>query len=138
MNLETLKVTGTLNSLAVISKYIKTVCKTAKLDHYTAYKLRLAVDEIATNIIIHGYESSGIKGDLVFQFQIDQQALTISIEDTGILYNPLEQETPNDLEKPLEERKIGGLGIYLAIQSVDQFLYERKGNINRNILVINR
>ncbi len=61
-----------------------------------------------------------------------------------LIYNPNQQEIPEDLEKPLEERQMGGLGIYLAKINVDQLIYERVHlqnsslpEINRNSLIVN-
>jgi anti-sigma regulatory factor (Ser/Thr protein kinase) len=42
------------------------------------------------------------------------------------------------LKQPLEQRQIGGLGIYLAIQGVDRFIYQRDSDRNRNTFVMNR
>ncbi|MBW4577624.1 MAG: ATP-binding protein [Aphanothece sp. CMT-3BRIN-NPC111] len=138
--MEPLTVPGTLDSLGAIATYVMAAAAAAGLDKKASYKLRLAVDEIATNIIIHGYEEAGRKGTLDLQADLDEQTLTISIEDTGVAYNPnqaekLEEEVFN---LPLEQRKIGGMGLYLAIQGVDKFLYERFQNRNRNIFVVNR
>lgn len=110
----------------------------ADLDKKASYKLRLAVDEIATNIIVHGYEAAGKSGQLVCQAELDEQTLTISLEDTGVSYDSTEQATPGGLDKPLSQRAIGGLGVYLAIQGVDKFVYQRVENRNRNIFVVNR
>ncbi len=136
--MEPLTVAGTLDSLGAIAEYVITAAQKAGLDKKAAYKLRLAVDEIATNIVVHGYEGAGLQGNLVCQAQLDQQALTISLDDTGAGYDPLQKEKPDDLDKPLEQRQIGGLGIYLAIQGVDKFMHERLGERNRNIFVVNR
>jgi anti-sigma regulatory factor (Ser/Thr protein kinase) len=136
--MEPLTVAGTLDSLGAIAQYVLAAAAAAGLDKKASYKLRLAVDEIATNIIIHGYQKAGRSGVLVCQASLNDQALTISIEDTGIAYDPTEKPKPDDLNKPLEERRIGGLGVYLARQNVDQLLYERIGNRNRNIFVVNQ
>ncbi len=136
--MEPLTVAGTLDSLGSIAQYVLAAAAAVGMDKKASYKLRLAVDEIASNIIIHGYQEAGRSGELVCHATFDEQTLTISIEDTGIPYNPTEKPNPDDLNKPLEERRIGGLGVYLAIQSVDLLLYERVGNRNRNILVVNQ
>ena len=62
-----------------------------------------------------------------------------AIEDTGARYDPYEEERieEKELQKPLEERVMGGLGVYLAIQGVDKYFYERVGERNRNIFVVN-
>jgi serine/threonine-protein kinase RsbW len=136
--MEPLIVSGTLDSLRAIAQYVRKAATIAGLEKKTTYKLRLSVDEIATNIITHGYEEAGIKGDIEIQAHIDNHTLKISIEDTGIPYNPTQKPPQTDLDQPLEERSIGGLGIYLAIQDVDEFIYERNNGRNHNILVVYR
>ena len=132
-----LTVPGTLNSLGAIAQYVMAVAAETGLDSKASYNLRLAVDEIATNIIIHGYEEAGREGVLDLQAIVDEQSLTISLEDTGAPYNPTERPNPDDLELPIEQRQMGGLGVYLAIHGVDKFIYERVGDRNHNIFVVN-
>ena len=135
--MENLTVAGTLDSLDAIAKYVMAVAAATGLDKKTSYNLRLAVDEIATNIIIHGYEEAGREGVLELQAFVDEETLTISLKDTGVPYNPNQRLTPDDLDQPLEQRKIGGLGVYIAIQGVDKFIYERVGDRNHNIFIVN-
>ncbi|MEB3220199.1 MAG: ATP-binding protein [Nostocales cyanobacterium 94392] len=137
--METLSVSGTLDSLKIIADYVIKAAKSAGLDKKSTYKLRLAVDEVATNIITHGYEEANLSGKLDLFADINDSALTLSVEDTGARYDPYEQVSVEEEEfnKPLEERAIGGLGVYLAIQGVDKYFYERVGERNRNIFVVN-
>jgi serine/threonine-protein kinase RsbW len=137
--METLTVSGTLDSLGAIAQYVMSAAQSAGLDKKTSYKLRLAVDEIATNIITHGYEEAGLTGTLNLSSDRQESTLTICIEDTGARYDPYEMVTVGDeeLNKPLDDRRMGGLGVYLAIQGVDQYFYERVGEKNRNIFVVN-
>lgn len=102
-----------------------------------AYNLRLAVDEIATNIIVYGYKGGDADQTIVVHTEIDDQALTVILEDTAPKFDPTQQDLPDadDLNQPLEDRPIGGLGVYLAVQGVDQFQYQRLGDKNRNIFV---
>lgn len=137
--METLTVASNIKSLSEIAEYIKKNAQIANLDQKTAYKLRLAVDEIATNIIIHGFQEKGIEGNLTIYSKIENQQLIISLEDSGEYFDPREKiecETQN-IDKPLEEKPIGNLGIYLAINGVDQFIYERKNDLNYNHFFIN-
>ena len=69
---------------------------------------------------------------------IDEKALKIHLEDTGAPYDPSQQPSQDDWEQPLEQRPIGGLGVFLAIQSVDGFSYERVGHRNRHTLTMKR
>ncbi|BAY13244.1 ATP-binding protein [Calothrix sp. NIES-2098] len=136
--MEALTVAGTLDSLSEIAQYVMASAVAAGLDKKTSYRLRLAVDEIATNIIVHGYEEAGREGQVVCQATLADESLTITLEDTGEQYDPTKQALPDDMDLPMEQRRIGGLGVYLTIQGVDRFTYERVGNRNRNIFVVNR
>ncbi|MDF5717278.1 MAG: ATP-binding protein [Rhizonema sp. NSF051] len=136
--MERLTVDGKLDSLEAIAQYVKAATAKAGLDKKASYRLRQAVDEIATNIICHGYEAAGREGVLDLWADIDQKVLKIYIEDTGVTYDPRQTPTPKDkeLRSPLDKRHIGGLGVYLALGSVDEFLYERVGTRNRNIFIV--
>jgi anti-sigma regulatory factor (Ser/Thr protein kinase) len=138
--MESLTVPGILDSLDAIAKYVIAVAAAAGLDKKASYKLRLAVDEIATNIIVHGYQEAGREGLLDLQADINEHALTILVEDTGLAFDPSEKVFLEEgaLDQPLEVRPMGGLGIYLAFQGVDKFVYEKAGTRNRNIFVVNR
>jgi len=133
-------VPGTLDSLSAITSYVKEVAAAAGLDKKAAYNLRLAVDEIATNIILHGYEEAGQQGLIKLQADINEQALTFYIEDTGAAFNPMQKLSVEEelIKLPIEQRPIGKLGVYLAIEGVDKFFYERVEDRNRNIFVVNR
>ncbi|MDY7013962.1 MAG: ATP-binding protein [Cyanobacteriota bacterium] len=136
--MEPLIVSGTLDELGTIAKYILAVAGAAGLEKTASYDLRLAVDEIVTNIIIHGYGEAHRTGDIKIQAELSEQTLEIAIEDTGIPYDPTQAPPPSDLHLPLERRQAGGLGVYLALQGVERLTYERAGDRNRNILVVNR
>lgn len=131
---------ATLDSLSSIREYVTEQASKAGVDKNRIYKLCLAVDEIATNIINYGYLELGIKNAHV-QIIIVKNAMHFSVvlEDTAQPFNPFERELPNseELNKPLEERPIGGLGIMLAKDSVDEFRYEYQNDTNRNIFRIN-
>ena len=129
---------GQLESLKRIAQFVLAAAEAAGLDKKRSYQLRQAVDEIATNSIIHGYHEANLQGELVCQASWDDTAVAITLEDTGIPFDPTQQPAPSDLTKSLDQRAIGGLGIHLAKQSVDQFFYERVGDRNRNKLLINR
>lgn len=98
----------------------------------------MAVDEIATNIITHGYQEAGYTGDLLVTANVTDGAVEITIEDTGVPFNPLLHAKPPELDIPLEERRVGGLGIFLAQQHVDEFRYNYVDGRNHNIFVVQR
>jgi len=123
---------GTLDALEPIRKYVEHVAQSAGLDHKATYKLCLAVDEIATNVVIHGYEEAGLNGDLTIGALVENDNLVIQLEDHGKPYDPNFHSLPDpeDLAQQLESREIGGLGIYLALDGVDDIQYESSANAN--------
>ena len=67
-------------------------------------------------------------------------SLSVVVEDEAPPFDPHAFKLPSDrdLKKPLDSRKPGGLGVLLALESVDKLLYERSNNRNKNIFVVNR
>ena len=87
---------------------------------------------------MHGYAEAGLTGDVEVRAEIDEEELRLYLEDSAMPYDPLEQPPPDGMDLPLEERALGGLGVYLAIDGVDEFRYERVDNRNRNIFTVRR
>lgn len=131
-------VPGRLASLSLIRNYARAAAAEAGLDKKRTYRLELAVDEIATNIVNHGYQEAGLTGDVVARATIDAAALTIALEDTAVPFDPRRLTRPEQIDLPLAERPIGGLGVFLAIENVDEFRYEYVDGHNRNIFVVKR
>ena len=129
---------ASLDSLSEIGAYVLEAASQAGLERKLAYRLRLAVDEIATNAIVHGYDTIEKEGELVVLAEIGDGILTIILEDTGPAYDPFDTPSPDDLDQPLDDRDIGGLGVFLAVQGVDEFRYEWVNDTNRNIFTMKR
>jgi len=110
----------------------------AGLEKAAAYRLRLAIDEIATNVILYGYDSGRREGDIELRATLDDQSLTICVEDSAIAFDPRQKAPPIDLDAALEDRQMGGLGVFIAIEGVDRFDYEWVNNCNRNIFTMHR
>lgn len=136
--MQPLIVPGNLDSLSAIGKYVSDAATQAGLDKKATYRLRLAVDEIATNIVVHGYDEAGLTGNILVLSDMDQKILTITLEDTSPAFDPRQLGRPEHINKPVEERPIGGLGIFLTLENVDKFDYEYANHRNRNIFVVNR
>ncbi len=131
---------GTMDSLKPVRDYVNRAAMEAGLDKKDRYGLCLAVDEIATNIVMHGYQEAGLSGEIKVEGRLTSEALIIVLEDTGAEFDPTTRSLPTeeDLERPLEDRPIGGLGILLTLDGVDDYRYERAGTVNRNLFVKRR
>lgn len=136
--MKSLIVAGKLDSLSEIGKFVNAAAASAGLDKKASYRLRLAVDEVATNIIIHGYKEGGVSGNVQVFSEIRRDTLTITLEDTATPFDPRGLVFPDQIDKPIEERPIGGLGVFLSKNNVDKFDYEYVTNKNRNIFIVNR
>lgn len=137
---EKLTVSATIDSLKIITEFVVNLAKSANLDKKKIYKLRLAIDELATNIINYGYPEINSQGEIVLESKITENFVEFKIIDQGIAFDPntkVESELQT-IDIPLEERQIGGLGIFLAFDGVDELSYERINDQNINTLIIYR
>lgn len=126
-------------SLEPMRNFISAFGSAMSIDKNKVYKLTLAVDEIAANIINYGYPMAGINdGTIKVSIEYNDNKLTIVLEDNAIPFNPFKKMLPTteDLAKPIDEKPIGGLGILIARQSVDAFDYEFTDGKNRNTFVV--
>jgi sigma-B regulation protein RsbU (phosphoserine phosphatase) len=97
-----------------------------------AMKFNLALEEIFNNVISYGYRDED-KHEIQIRIELVNNRLTVTIEDDGVPFNPLSAKTP-DTRSSLEEREIGGLGIHLVRNFVDNISYDRR--IDKNILTL--
>ena len=93
------------------------------------YSVQLAADEAASNVIEHAYEG---KPDGMFEVSCEfrEDRLIITLLDHGKAFDPSQVEEP-DLKADLSDRKIGGLGVYLIRNLMDEVRYEstQAGNL---------
>lgn len=90
--------------------------------------VNLALDEIFTNIVSYGFTDGG-RHFVGVSLELEGEGLSITVEDDGVPFNPLEAPDP-DLNVPLEERKTGGLGIYFVRKMMEDLEYARKSGKN--------
>jgi len=103
-----------------------------QLSAETSHNVKVALDEILTNIISYAYDDTR-EHIIVIRLSLDQEKLTVEVEDDGRPFNPLNVPEP-DTKELLEERPIGGLGIYLVRKLIDELEYRRQND--RNILIM--
>ena len=98
------------------------------------YKINLALDEIVTNIIKHGYDDQA-RHEITIAVALEGDDVSVRVADDGRAFNPLEVPKP-DLTLTLDERPIGGLGIHLVRSMMDGLEYRRENG--HNILVMRK
>jgi anti-sigma regulatory factor (Ser/Thr protein kinase) len=92
--LDSLTVPASLDSLALIGQYVKAAAADAGASKEAAFRLRGAVDEIATNIITHGYAGFTVPGTIDVRAVRDSGTLRITLEDTGVAFDPRQVPPP--------------------------------------------
>jgi len=95
--------------------------------------LNLSLDELVTNIISYGYEDSG-EHEIRITLTERDGSLTVVVEDDGIAFDPFTQAPEPDIDASVEERRIGGLGVYFVKTLMDEVSYERLGK--RNLITL--
>jgi serine/threonine-protein kinase RsbW len=96
------------------------------------YDVQLAVDEACTNIITHGYQDLN-PGSIILDLAFDLDKVTVSLTDFGHSFEPSNAPLP-DIHAPLEERELGGYGLFLIQQSMDGMDYQVTEDGNKMIL----
>ena len=92
-------------------------------------QLNVAVEELFVNIANYAYSQGGGTATIVVETEEHPRAVEITLIDTGVPYDPLQKPDP-DVTLSAEERAIGGLGIFMVKKTMDEMVYERKGNEN--------
>ena len=90
--------------------------------------VNLALDEVLANIISHAY-SDATRHSIAVRLTVDPHTLHVVVEDDGRPFNPLTWPQP-DLDMPIEQRPVGGLGLHIARSVVDAIEYRREGQKN--------
>ena len=84
--------------------------------------LKLAVDEACTNVIEHGYKGMD-PGSIILSFRIEPDRILVQITDFGHVFEPEAAPKP-DIEAAAEDREMGGLGLFLIYQTMDNIDYQ--------------
>ena len=111
-----------LESLSVFRQFISDCCTSSNVPKEAVFDLKLAVDEACTNIIEHGYKGMD-PGSIILSFRIEPDRILVSITDFGHVFEPADAPKP-DVEAALENRPLGGMGLFLIYQTMDNIDYQ--------------
>ena len=125
---------NSLAELSTLCEKLEGVGEALGLSRRSLFEVNLALDELFTNIISYGFADQS-EHIIHVRISSDNHLLTVEIEDDGIAFNPVERQEPN-LPCELEECKVGGLGIHLVKNLVDEVAYRRWGD--RNVLTLKK
>ncbi|MBS1316937.1 MAG: ATP-binding protein [Lachnospiraceae bacterium] len=128
-------VQATLENLDEVMAFVEEQMEVYHCSMKMQMQIAVAVEEIYVNIASYAYREQKGNARIRVQSGGDPLQIIITFEDDGIPYNPLLKEDP-DITLSAEERKIGGLGIYIVKKSMDQVEYHYQNG--KNILTIRK
>lgn len=100
------------------------------------FRVNLALEELVLNIMDYGFDE-GLH-EIEITLTSDADALTIEIVDGGRPFDPLKDAPHPDVDAPVEDRPVGGLGVHLVRTLMDQMHYRREKGKNHLTLVTRR
>ena len=130
-----LTIPATIDSLGDVLTFVNDYLEGIGSSVKAQMQIDVAVEELFVNIAHYAYGADTGDTDISLQITDAPKAITIELRDSGKPFNPLEKEDP-DTSLSAAERKIGGLGIFMAKKSVDEIAYRREDD--QNILTLRK
>ena len=126
-----LDITSDMSNLARVAEFVADAARKTKISPRQSDDIQMAVDEAVTNVMEHAY-AGRTNGHISIQLEIDAKAILVEIRDQGRTFNAKKVKKP-DVNSPLSERSIGGLGIFFMKKLMDkvEFTHDESGNITR-------
>jgi anti-sigma regulatory factor (Ser/Thr protein kinase) len=115
--------------LPILTQFLQEFWSAAGLPPAETVTFELALEEIFMNVVMHG-SPAGRVPRVEVSLALCDGCITLMIEDDGPSFDPLSLAAP-DVTASLEERRVGGLGVYLVRQMMDAVSYRRLGGHNQ-------
>ena len=117
------------NEVSEVSRmrgFFLSVCREHNIDEELFKTLNLALEEWVVNVINYAYPK-GIRGHVELTAEVANEVLTLMVKDHGVPFDPTQKEDA-DIHADLNDRQIGGLGIYLVKSIMDTMTYHRSAD----------
>lgn len=122
--------TPDLSSITELEQALEEFASAHDLDLGLQNRLNLMLEELITNSV--NYSLKAVSGpELELCLSLEEQVVVARLEDNGPAFDPFSEAPEADTTSSLEERPIGGLGIYLTKKFANEYAYERVGERNR-------
>ena len=121
-----------IQQIPQLADFVETIAEESGLSQALAMSLNLALEEAVTNVIVYAYPPD-TDGLVDIEAILHKDRIRFIISDSGRPFDPTQVQEP-DIDLPIEERQVGGLGIHLVRSIMDEFSYERTGD--KNILYL--
>ena len=131
----TIQIANDLSEIARIAARLQTFGRVHGLPERLVDQFVLALDELVANIIQHGLPT-GRHETIRISIILEAVRLGMEISDPGRAFDPLHEAPAPDLDLPLEQRRVGGLGVHFVRAMMDDVTYRREGD--RNVLTVSK
>ena len=130
-----LTIAATVESIETVTDFVNEQLEAYDCPMKVVMQIDIAIDELFSNIAHYAYNPETGEATVRVEVVEDPLSVIITFIDNGVPYDPLKQEDP-DTTLSIEERQIGGLGIYMVKKTMDDITYEYKDG--KNILAIKK
>lgn len=117
-----------MSELSGVESFVEAYIEAIQAPFELGFNLNLILNELITNIVSYGYEDA-TEHLIDIHLHLIGDEVAVVVKDDGLPFDPLSASEP-PLEQPLEERPLGGMGIFLVRQLASQVHYAREDGHN--------
>ena len=121
--MKSITVEAKIENVDKVTEFVNEVLEEKECPLKVQMQLDVAIDEIFGNIAYYAYGNGSGNATIQIEMEDNPPKITLTFIDQGIPYNPLESKDP-DITLDIEDREIGGLGIFLVKKTMDELSYE--------------
>ncbi|MCK9629510.1 MAG: ATP-binding protein [Bacteroidales bacterium] len=125
--------TNNIEQINSLHEFVDSIGEELKLSPALTLNLNLALEEIVSNVILYAYSVVSPENRIFIEFIKTGNNLKFIISDSGKPFDPTTKDEP-DITLEAVERPIGGLGIFLVKQIMDDITYSRENGMNKLVL----
>ena len=119
---------NTLTSLPLLTTAVNRFLDQHTLPREAIFRVNLVIEEIVTNIIKYGYDDTD-HHTITVNLALFPDTIRLQLKDDGHPFDPLQTPAP-DIHVPMDQRKVGGLGLHLVRETVSRIAYRRENGAN--------
>lgn len=132
---EEIRITNNIDEIGKLTEFVEELGAELSLPMETTMHINLALEEAVSNIIMYAYPQRETH-EIMLKTTVTKNQIIFLLTDNGLSFDPTDAPDVN-LDVPVEERKIGGLGIFLIRSIMNEISYQRLDGENRLIMIKN-
>jgi serine/threonine-protein kinase RsbW len=131
-----LRLKAVLDNVPVAAQWVAAAARRAGFDDRAVYQIELAVDEACANVVEHAYRDMEA-GDMKVSYTVVEQGLVVRVREWGRGFEPDAVDVP-DVTAPLEERGLGGLGLFIVRRVMDDVQFSFDPEAGNELVMVKR